>query len=99
MAKPELINSISFLSKKIDNLLALLSELQRKNNELEIANEELKKQHQEDLILLEKAEKQIEFLTVSYKLASSPDSIISARTKLSQLIRTIDSCIRMINED
>ena len=99
MAKPELLTSISQLSKKIDSVLAQQQKLQKKITDLEKKNEELRLQHESDIKMLEKAEKEIEFLKVSHRLASSPEAIISARKKISSLIRTIDSCIRMINED
>ena len=99
MAKPELLHSISILSKQIDNLLEQQQLLQKKIEDLENLNLKLSKQHEEDLVLLDKANKDIEFLSVSYRLASSPEALISARNKVSQLIRTIDNCIRIINED
>ena len=80
-------------------MLKLQQSLQNRIAELEVSNNELRKQHEADSILLEKAYKEIEFLKVSYRLASSPETIISARIELSKLIRTIDNCIRMINED
>ena len=99
MANSDLLPSISLLSKKIDSMLKLQQSLQKRIAELEISNNELRKQHEADSILLENANKEIEFLKVSYRLASSPETIISARIELSKLIRTIDNCIRMINED
>ena len=99
MAKPELLQSITILSKKIDILLQQQKSLQERIDNLEMQNQELRKQHDVDVSLLDNAKKNIEFLSVSHRLAATPEAIISARKKISSLIRTIDSCIRMINED
>ena len=99
MAKPELLQSITILSKKIDILLQQQKSLQERIDNLEMQNQELRKQHDVDVSLLDKAKKNIEFLSVSHRLAATPEALISARNKVSKLIRTIDSCIRMINED
>lgn len=40
-----------------------------------------------------------EFLTMSYRLADSPDTIISARRQIARLIRNIDNCISMLKEE
>ena len=99
MAKPELLQSFSILSKKVDLLLEKQNKLQSRIKFLENLNEELKRQHEIDVASIEKAQKEIEFLSLSYRLAASPEALVSARNKISKLIRTIDSCIRMINED
>lgn len=99
MAQPELLQSITKLSKKIDSLLDQQKKLQDRIVLLEKSNLELISQHENDIKMLEKANKEIEYLKVSYRLASSPEAIISARNKISGLIRTIDNCIRILNED
>ena len=99
MAKPELINSISILSRKIENLIEQQKSLTERVFVLEQENQILRNQHKEDLIVISKAQKEIEFLSMSHRLANSPEALISARNKISQLIRTIDSCIRIIKED
>ena len=99
MAGPELIHSMSVLSKRIDNLLSQITNLQLRVYKLETENAELRKQHLEEVSKLENARKEIEFLSVSHRLADSPEALISARQKVAKLIRTIDNCIRMINED
>lgn len=99
MAKPELLTSVSSLSKKIDLLLENNEKLQNTIKDLKKDNEELKRQHNEDLLLLKKAHKEIESMAFSFKLASNPEDLVSAKAKIAKLIRTIDNCIRMINED
>lgn len=99
MAKPQLLSAISLLSKKIDKLLEQHKVDQNKIDQLERENEILRQQHLADQMLLDQAKKEIEFLSVSHRLADSPEALISARKKIARLIRTIDNCIRMINED
>lgn len=99
MAKSELIQSLASLSKKLNVLLKTQQKLREQVKSLENENFELRKQHEIDLSLLDQAKKEIEFLSLSHRLASSPEALISARNKISELIRTIDSCIRIINED
>lgn len=41
----------------------------------------------------------VEFLTVSHRLADSPEAIRSARTRISRMIRTIDKCITLLKDD
>lgn len=99
MAKPELISSIHALSKKIDGLLDAQKKLQERVFDLEKINKELKEQHEEDSKIIDKAKKDIEFLVLSHRLADSPETLVEARNTISKLIRTVDSCIRLINED
>ncbi|MCH5235705.1 MAG: hypothetical protein J1E16_10460 [Muribaculaceae bacterium] len=99
MAKPELISSLTILSKKIDNLLETQKKLQEKVNYLENINQALRNQHDEDVKIIEKAQKDIDYLSLSHRLADSPEALIEARNNVSKLIRTIDSCIRLIKED
>ena len=99
MAKSDFLNSLNALSRKIDALLAQQKILQEKVLTLEKENLELKKRHSSDEEALEKAKQEIEFLTLSHRLADSPEALILARNKIASLIRTIDSCIRLINEE
>ena len=73
--------------------------LRNQVKELHKKNLELSQQHEVDTDKLLKAQKEIEFLTMSYRLAASPEALVAARNKISQMLRTIDSCIRMINEE
>ena len=99
MAKPELILSITELNKKIDMLLARQQKLSERVNELENDNRQLSIQHLKDMEHIDKLNKEIEFLSLSHRLANTPEALVSARAKISGLIRTIDSCIRLIKED
>lgn len=99
MAKPELLSAINALSRKIDTLMEIQKTLTGRIAELETENKILSAQNIEDKQKLEEALKKIEFLSVSHRLAASPEALVSARNNIHRLIRTIDSCIRMLNED
>ena len=71
--------------------------IQRRQREqivrLEKENEDLRTQLSETRAELDNTRKDVEFLTMSHRLADSPDSVISARRRIARLIRTIDNCI------
>lgn len=99
MAKSDLLSSLSILSRRIDGLLEERDRLLDKIRELDSENRELKAQKEQDRLLLENSRKDIEFLSMSHRLADSPEALVEARNKISKLIRTIDSCIRLLKED
>lgn len=99
MAQPQLLTVISSLNEKITKLVEAQNALQAKILRLEEENMDLKAKHSADMSALKKAQTDIEFLTVSHKLASSDEALISTRRHIARLIRTIDNCISMINED
>ena len=99
MAKSDLINSISVLSKNIDRLLEERSKLFLEIEQLQKENLELRERQKSDTQRLENSLKDIEFLSLSHRLADSPEALMDARKEISRLIRTIDSCIRLLKED
>ena len=99
MAKSELLSTLKALSRKIEALKEQHILLQEKVRSLEDLNRELVIRHENDRKDLLEAQKQIEFLSVSYRLADNPEALVAARASVSKLLRTIDSCIRLIKED
>ena len=99
MAKSDLINSISVLSKKIDALLEEQKILHSQIEELKKENLELRDKQRDDASKIETTLKDVEFLRLSHRLADSPEALVEARKVISKLIRTIDSCIRLLKED
>lgn len=98
MAQP-LITLLSQISDKISELQAIQQQLYSRIKVLEDENEDLRDQLKEKTALLNKVTVDNEFLTMSHKLADSPDSIISTRRRIARLIRTIDNCISMLKEE
>lgn len=99
MAQNELLSSLRDLYKQIDELSSKHSELQFEIAALQEENRALKADLENERKNLNKALSDVEFLSVSYRLADSADSVVSARRIISRLIRTIDNCIKMINEE
>lgn len=44
-------------------------------------------------------ELEVEFLKVSHRLASDPDTLVEARRHVARLIRIVDKCVAMLRED
>ena len=61
--------------------------------------EELREQLDECREQLREARMEVDFLTVSHRLADSPENIISARRRLQRLIAKIDRCVSLLKED
>lgn len=97
MAMP-LLSVLNSLQERLDGLVATHNELLNKIRELEEENLQLKAEIKEKDLALGKAETDIEYLTMSHRLAENPDTIIAARRKIAGLIRTIDNCISMLKE-
>ncbi len=62
-------------------------------------NEALKEQLAESLHDLQTARMEVDFLTISHRLADSPENLISARRRLQRLIAKIDRCVSLLKED
>lgn len=97
MAMP-LLSVLNSLQERLDGLVEAHNELLNKIRELEEENLQLKAEIKEKDLALGKAETDIEYLTMSHRLAENPDTIIAARRKIAGLIRTIDNCISMLKE-
>ncbi len=98
MAVP-LTTQLQTIVEKVSELGALNRSLNDRIETLESENSDLRSQLDERQKELEVAKRDIEFLTMSHRLADSPDSIISARRRIARLIRTIDNCISMLKEE
>ena len=62
-------------------------------------NELLKDQLAECQQELNTAKMEVDFLTISHRLADSPDKLISARRRLQRLMAKIDRCVTLLKED
>ena len=72
-----------------------VSDLDRIKKENETLKEQLSESRQE----LTMARMEVDFLTISHRLADSPEKIISARRRLQRLIAKIDRCVTLLKED
>lgn len=96
MTLPEIIDG---MQPKLAMLAARIEKLSQENRDLKEKVEALN----EKLELMEKsaarARLDADYLTVSHRLADSPDSLIATRRRISALIRNIDRCIAMLKDD
>ena len=83
---------IARLADERDEALARVAELESKVSDLETDLEETRKD-------LHKARLDVEFLTVSYRLADNPDALLLARKKIASLIRKVDSALNLVKND
>ena len=86
------------LEERIKGLNAQIGQLQADNETLRSENSELVRKAREAEEERDKALLDIEYLTVSHKLAEDPDSLIKSRRHISQLIRNIDRCLEMLKD-
>lgn len=93
------------LTDVIDRISAKLTELAERYSLLLQANEQLKAENNElkdDIRELTKAVERLEtdkkFLTVSHRLADTPEAVVEARAVVAALIRDIDKCISQLKE-
>lgn len=98
MAQP-LTSLLSQISDKITEIETNQKQLYARIKILEEENESLQDTIKELRQLLSQANTDKEFLTMSHRLADSPDSIVSTRRRIARLIRTIDNCISMLKEE
>lgn len=85
-----------------------LRKMQTLGEEIQTLRETAEKLREENISLqakvaeltgdLEKSRRDVEFLTVSHRLADNPDSLAETRRHVARLIRNIDRCIAMLKE-
>ncbi len=94
------------LHRVIEELRAKITALASQRDEAVAAQEakaqeaeELREQLEECREQLREARMEVDFLTVSHRLADSPANLISARRRLQRLIAKIDRCVSLLKED
>lgn len=91
-----LLHDISVHAQQLGEInLALKTRIAELEHEVELLKGSLAEKEKE----LQRALTDAEFLTMSHRLADSPDTIISARRQIARLIRNIDNCISMLKEE
>lgn len=93
-----LLEILEKLDTHISTLRTEMESLRNRNRELEEENAELRRKEAEALKVRDKALLDAEYLSVSHKLADSPDNIVETRRRIAGLIRNIDRCIAMLKE-
>ncbi len=93
-----LLSLLEQLQSKVSALQQDNNMLRKRNRELELLNAELLEKEAEAEKRRDKAILDAEYLSVSHRLAESPDTVIDARRMIAGLIRNIDRCIEMLKE-
>ena len=88
----ELRTRIVELASQRDAAVAAQADLRREADDLREELEDCREQ-------LRTARMEVDFLTVSHRLADSPANLISARRRLQRLIAKIDRCVSLLKED
>ncbi len=94
-----LTSIIKDLRQKALSLAAQRDEMAAESERLKRENESLKEQLSESLQELQRAKMEVDFLTISHRLADSPENLISARRRVQRLIAKIDRCVSLLKED
>ncbi len=98
MARP-LQQVIKDLRAKIEKLASQRDAAIAAQQSMAQETEGLKQELEECREKLREARMEVDFLTVSHRLADSPANIISARRRLQRLIAKIDRCVSLLKED
>lgn len=95
----ELLRVIKDLRSAIESLASQRDRYRADSERLSQEAESLKRQLDECRKDLGDARMEIDFLTVSHRLADSPENLISARRRLKRLIAKIDRCVSLLKDD
>ncbi len=87
------------LHRKITALAAQRDKALAENERLKEETERLRLELEETGKELSASRIEVDFLTVSHRLADSPENLISARRRLQRLIAKIDRCVALIKDD
>ena len=95
----KLTGIIAELREKVSELAAQRDLAVKESERLAEQVEKLQQQLAEKSRELNLARQEVDFLTVSHRLADSPDNLVSARRRLQRLIAKIDRCVALLRED
>lgn len=93
-----LITTLDRLNARIKDVTARNAALEARNHALEDQNADLRRKVEEALRERDRALLDAEYLTVSHRLAASPDTLVDTRRHIAKLIRNIDRCLEMLKE-
>lgn len=93
-----LLSVMQSMRDKIAVLAAGVDQLRQTNRLLEEEIQELRRMVSNLEKERDEARLESEYLTVSHRLASDPDSLIDTRRLIASWIRNIDRCIEMLKE-
>ncbi|MBO5444353.1 MAG: hypothetical protein J5995_03295 [Muribaculaceae bacterium] len=95
----KLTGIIAELREKITGLVAQRDRAVQESERLREEVDTLRRQLSDTSRQLELARQEVDFLTVSHRLADSPDKLVAARRRVQRLIAKIDRCVSLLRED
>lgn len=98
MARP-LTQVIKEIRSNIEEIASQRDDALDANRKLTQEVESLRLQLDECRQELKTTRMEVDFLTVSHRLADSPENIISARRRLQRLIAKVDRCVSLLKDD
>ncbi|MDE7159903.1 MAG: hypothetical protein K2O24_03525 [Muribaculaceae bacterium] len=93
---PEILASVN---DRVSALDARLRAAEQENARLRARLEDTESRLDEARSERDRAMLDVEFLTLSHRLADTPEALLSARRRISRMIRTIDKCILLLKDD
>lgn len=93
-----LISTLERLEARIGDITKRNMLLEERNRGLEAQNARLVLEAEEARKERDRARLDAEYLSVSHRLASSPDTLVDTRRHIAKLIRNIDRCLEMLKE-
>lgn len=90
---------ITELRSAINLLVRRKNIAENENKEMKLELERLKTELEDCKHQLDLAKMEVDFLTVSHRLADDPNHLISARRRLQRLIAKIDRCVSLLKDD
>lgn len=97
MATP-LATALADLHRTVGELTERHRRMEADIARLQARNEELEQELADTRQALRRADLDVEYLTMSHRLADNPDTLIATRRHIARLIRTVDLCIDMLKE-
>lgn len=91
--------TLADIREKIRELAAQRDEAREHIKELESRISDLETDLDETRDELHRVRLDVEYLTVSHRLADTPDALVTARKTISALIRKVDSAINLLRNE
>ncbi len=82
-----------------DVLVERLQTLSEENARLRARVADLDEQLADACEQRDRALMDVEYLTISHRLADTPEALVDARREVARMIRTVDRCITLLKDD
>lgn len=87
------------IGDKAGQLARRIEQLEDENKALRQEADDLREQTRQAREDLHRVQLEVDFLTVSYRIADKPEKLADARRHVANLIRILDRCIDLLKDD